>query len=133
MAGSVSFSGPFFTQGAMVLDRMVRDIVTGVTKETEQRVRILGQSMFRYADKSHHQVPGKWRSQIHSQFRGDEGIVTDGGIVYGPWLEGTGSRNRTTRFKGYRMWRTTLQNMERSGAREVYRPIVDRAVRELNG
>jgi hypothetical protein len=22
-------------------------------------------------------------------------------VIYGPWLEGTGSRNRTTRFKGY--------------------------------
>lgn len=28
-------------------------------------------------------------------------IVTTGDAMYGPWLEGTGSRNRTTRFKGY--------------------------------
>lgn len=27
--------------------------------------------------------------------------VDDGGVVYGPWLEGVGSRNATTRFKGY--------------------------------
>lgn len=133
MPATVTLSGPFFHSGPVILDRMVRDIVAGVTKETEQRVRILGQSMFRYADKSHHQVPGKWRNSVHGVVRGDEGIIDDGGIIYGPWLEGVGSRNRTTRFKGYRMWRTTLQNMERSGAREVYRPIVDRAVRELNG
>jgi hypothetical protein len=31
-------------------------------------------------------------------------LVHDRGIVYGPWLEGTGSRNRTTRFKGYHAW-----------------------------
>lgn len=29
--------------------------------------------------------------------------VTDHGVVYGPWLEGTGSRNYpVTRFRGYR-------------------------------
>ncbi len=34
--------------------------------------------------------------------------VWDGGQsgpVYGPWLEGVGSRNRTTRFKGYHAFR----------------------------
>ncbi len=132
MPTSVTFSGPLFDgRGPVIVDRMVRDIASSVTREAGRRVQILGQSMFRYADKSHHQVPGKWRSNIHPETRGNEGIVTDSGIVYGPWLEGVGSRNSTTRFKGYRMWRTTFQNMDRSGAAEVYRPIVDRAVREL--
>lgn len=27
--------------------------------------------------------------------------VDDNGVIYGPWLEGVGSRNKTTRFKGY--------------------------------
>lgn len=34
--------------------------------------------------------------------------VWDGGLagpVYGPWLEGVGSRNETTRFKGYHAFR----------------------------
>ena len=30
------------------------------------------------------------------------GKVHDRDIVYGPWLEGTSERNRTTSFKGYR-------------------------------
>lgn len=38
-------------------------------------------------------------------------VVHDRGIVYGPWLEGTSSRNQSTRFKGYaslrRAWQTT--------------------------
>lgn len=131
---TVSRSGPLLSgTRKVIIDRMVRDIADGVTREAGRRVQVLGQSMFRYADKSNHHVPGKWRSRIHAESRGNEGIVTDSGIVYGPWLEGVGSRNQTTRFKGYRMWRTTFQNMDRSGAREVYRPIVDRAVRELNG
>src|SRR3990172_8731549 len=28
-----------------------------------------------------------------------------GGPVYGPWLEGVGSRNNTTRFRGYHAFR----------------------------
>lgn len=36
-------------------------------------------------------------------------VITDqgpkGGALYGPWLEGTGSRNKTTRFKGYKNFR----------------------------
>src|SRR6266568_1058040 len=31
--------------------------------------------------------------------------IHDGGIVYGPWLEGTSKRNNSTRFKGYHLWR----------------------------
>lgn len=31
--------------------------------------------------------------------------VNDSGVIYGPWLEGTSERNRTTRFKGYASFR----------------------------
>ncbi len=41
-------------------------------------------------------------------------VVTDGGVVYGPWLEGTGSRNSSTRFKGYASFRRALQETEGS-------------------
>jgi hypothetical protein len=33
-------------------------------------------------------------------------------VVYGPWLEGTSERNRSTRFKGYRLWRKTAQRLQ---------------------
>jgi hypothetical protein len=36
-----------------------------------------------------------------------------GGPVYGPWLEGVGSRNATTRFKGYRAFRKAAAALER--------------------
>lgn len=41
--------------------------------------------------------------------------VWDGGLagpVYGPWLEGVGSRNNTTRFKGYHAFRKAAQALE---------------------
>jgi hypothetical protein len=36
--------------------------------------------------------------------------VHDRGVVYGPWLEGTSSRNRTTRFRGYSSLRRARQS-----------------------
>lgn len=42
--------------------------------------------------------------------------VWDGGLagpVYGPWLEGVGSRNNTTRFKGYHAFRKAAHALDR--------------------
>ena len=51
--------------------------------------------------------------RVHSGAAGAE--VWDGGQagpVYGPWLEGVGSRNETTRFKGYHAFRKAAQALE---------------------
>jgi len=40
-------------------------------------------------------------------------LITDGGCIYGPWLEGVGSRNATTRFKGYASFRKTAQWLQK--------------------
>jgi hypothetical protein len=37
-------------------------------------------------------------------------VVHDRGIIYGPWLEGVGSRNQSTRFKGYASLRRAFQS-----------------------
>jgi len=49
-----------------------------------------------------HNVQGKVESNLHA-------LITDNGVCYGPWLEGVGSRNETTRFKGYNSFRRTAQ------------------------
>jgi hypothetical protein len=54
-------------------------------------------------------VEGKLDRPLH-------GIVHDSNAIYGPWLEGTGSRNQTTRFKGYAMFRRTTQQLERESS-----------------
>ena len=41
-----------------------------------------------------------------------ETIVTSDLATYGPWLEGTGSRNETTRFKGYHSFRLASRELE---------------------
>lgn len=38
--------------------------------------------------------------------------VHDRDVVYGPWLEGTSERNKTTRFKGYAAFRRGAQAVQ---------------------
>lgn len=67
------------------------------------------------------------RGTFHSSFKNPTGYyesnvrikngneVWDGGLggpVYGPWLEGVGSRNNTTRFKGYHAFRKASQALD---------------------
>jgi hypothetical protein len=60
---------------------------------------------------------GYYQSFIQTERKVDsteinDGWPTSGTPVYGPWLEGTGSRNSpVTRFKGYRTFRLVAQRM----------------------
>ena len=65
--------------------------------------------------KGHGLQTGHYRRSIHGQLHGRfSAEVNDSGVVYGPWLEGVGSRNATTRFKGYAMFRRAHQRVERA-------------------
>lgn len=59
---------------------------------------------------------GYYESQIQTDRSGEGARINDGGVVYGPWLEGVGSRNRTTRFKGYFTFRQVTQRIQDSAA-----------------
>jgi len=67
-----------------------------------------------------------YETQIVNDRRGADEVVHDRGIVYGPWLEGVGSRNRTTRFKGYFSFRRARQAVQ-----ERVPATVDRVLRDL--
>jgi hypothetical protein len=54
---------------------------------------------------------GRYSSTIHAQKAALNAEILDG-TVYGPWLEGVGSRNATTRFKGYHTFRKTTQKVQ---------------------
>jgi hypothetical protein len=64
-----------------------------------------------------------YETQIIQQQRDGKEVVHDRGIVYGPWLEGTSSRNATTRFKGYASFRKA-----RNSVRQLAPAIVNRVV-----
>lgn len=68
-----------------------------------------------------------YRTRIAAVKTGGRWEVTDQGVLYGPWLEGTGSRNRTTRFKGYFTFRWVKQQVDRNAQRiaeRVLRPFL---------
>lgn len=56
---------------------------------------------------------GRYSRAIHAVSYGSRHEVSDGGMVYGPWLAGVGSRNKKTRFKGYAHWRRSTQRLAR--------------------
>jgi hypothetical protein len=55
-------------------------------------------------------TPYYW-TKIDVERRGNNAVVTDQGVVYGPWLAGVSRRNSTTRFKGYQHWRRATQRL----------------------
>jgi hypothetical protein len=59
-------------------------------------------------------------------------IDSDRQVVYGPWLEGTGSRNDTTQFKGYNAARMATQQLQ-GQVDTVLAPAVAALTRRLNG
>jgi hypothetical protein len=66
------------------------------------------------------------------QQTGDTMTVDDGGVIYGPWLEGTGSRNARSRFKGYSTFRRMAQKAQER-ASEAAAPAVNDLIARLNG
>lgn len=117
--------GPIFRPSA------VRSWTDRVTKEAE--VAVAEYALWRvkaYNANDFKNPTGHYRSRLHIVRRGVV-EVNDSGTIYGPWLEGTGSRNRTTRFKGYWHWRRTRQDVERQAGRIVQR-VVSRRLRDIS-
>lgn len=121
--GWVTTSGPLFNGEAdRLLDGMCDAIETDVGQAGVDLVRA------RLGEVLQHPT-GYYESHITTRPDGGDIDITDSGVVYGPWLEGTGSRNRTTRFKGYRTFRLTAQALDRRAegiAERVAEPYVRR-------
>jgi len=77
---------------------------------------------------------GYYRSRVVANRAGgsDAVLVTDQGVVYGPWLEGVGGRNKASRFKGYRTFRHVTEQISREAAKHA-QPAVDDIVKKLQG
>lgn len=63
----------------------------------------------------------------HVTYDPDPGRVTDGGVIYGPWIEGVSRRNARSRFKGYKTFRTVAQKV-RQDAPQLAERVIDRAL-----
>ncbi len=78
---------------------------------------------------------GNYRRNLNNRFarRGLTATLDDGGVVYGPWLEGTSRRNQTTRFKGYASFRRTKDWLNKSAVPKIIRAHLGKLRRGLGG
>ena len=116
--------GPLFDgKAAGILDRLESDLTETVAGKTVTEVtQRLGENL--------KNPTGYYVSRLQTERAGEDRLVTDGGVVYGPWLAGVSSRNQTSRFKGYTHWRRAAQSAQ--GKVDTWtRTVVDRRLREL--
>ena len=107
MAGFVTVRGPLFDgRAAHAAHDFCNDFETRYGREVENMVKARIHQVFRHPT-------GNYERHLQTVRSGAGVEVNDSNIIYGPWLEGTGSRNRTTRFKGYATFRLVAQRAER--------------------
>ena len=84
-----------------------------------------------HLDRSLQKPTGYYRSKIIVDRRKIYRGITDQGGIYGGWLEGVTSRNKTSRFKGYRTFRLVKQELaQRSTA--IAAPLVAQFINDMN-
>lgn len=71
-----------------------------------------------------------YETQVTVQRLSGSDVVHDRGIVYGPWLEGTSSRNASTSFKGYAAFRRGAEAV-RAKLPALTRSVIDRWTRRM--
>ena len=128
--------GPIFDRPTAEIRRGVQGIVQAVVEEGEQELdRVLKKRpvgvylSIAEAGKGKASI-GTYASNVHGRVKNLHGRIDDGGSLYGPWLEGVGRRNLTTRFKGYASFRKTSQYLQKN-FRRIAGPAIQRLVERL--
>jgi hypothetical protein len=117
-------SGPLFDgDPGRIIDDAVREIDQQVGQEAEQDLR------GRFGHVLRHPT-GRYVSRLRVATQGSLVRVDDQRAVYGPWLEGTGSRNGSSRFKGYATFRIVRQQLD-AKARRIAEQVIARYVGRL--
>lgn len=121
----VRTSGPLFDGRARSAARRLR---VELQDTTAQRGLVLWRQTLQG---SLRHPTGRYEARLNVERGGPTDKVNDHRSVYGPWLEGTGSRNRTTKFKGYLSMRRAVQKLTTELPR-IFREIAPRYVRSMN-
>lgn len=126
-SAKVQFKGPFFQAAtrSRVLHQCEEDIRRDVEEQAVNLVQALLDAVLKHPT-------GYYRSRIKAA-RAPSGVtITDSRVIYGPWLEGTGSMNYpVTRFKGYHTFKRANMILPEK-AHAIARRHVTRAVLRLN-
>lgn len=125
--GDVKTSGPLFDGRAQAaFDRAASDIQHSVAGRAEDAARAnfaetirndrgVFLDSFKITDISHlyTSTSGKKSYSMPVTVTPGDSVVTTDLATYGPWLEGTGSRNMTTKFRGYNGFRKAAEQVNR--------------------
>lgn len=130
MPSSIHVSGPLFDGVA------VKELEAAVTA-VQQEVASYAEYQWQQNMNDSFQNPtGAYQSHVNILRREADLVVNDGfpgsGLLYGPWLEGVGSRNQTTRFKGYFALRRAANSVAQKTT-AIAKPIIDAFIAKANG
>ena len=137
----VKATGPIFKPGVnRLVDRLVNLMLRDLADKTEERLntRLRPKPKGVYlsvAEARKGQAnTGNYRRNINVKTQDLHVSINDGGVIYGSWLEGTSSRNQTTRFKGYGVFRETQTWIEKlQGSQQFRAKWIRRLKQELSG
>lgn len=122
----VTYSGPLFDGSSL-------RIVAAMMKAADKALGQAGVNLVELQLSNNLRNPsGFYQSQIRTDNKSTGAVISDGGVIYGPWLEGTGSRNRTTKFKGYSSFRKAGQQLNQA-AEYITQQAISQYVKQLNG
>ena len=134
----VEVSGPLLKKGAKLtrdaMEDAVQELVELGIDRLHRGLRPRPAGLYKSAAQAQKgkASTGNYRRNVHGEVQGLTGRIDDGGVIYGPWLEGTSSRNQTTRFKGYGAFRLTAQWLEKK-ADDVLEKHTRKAAKRLRG
>lgn len=123
---STSQKGTIFSASATqaAARRMTVGINEAIAQEGVNRLLKMARADFK-------NPTGHYESLVEVEKRQTYRGVWDNNAIYGGWLEGVSSRNKTTRFKGYRLFRRTKQELDRDKL-ALSQKYVTQFTRELN-
>lgn len=123
---SIKTSGPVFDGRANKALRQFREeVIKEVAQEGEKLVKRPLHTVLQHPT-------GYYESQIRAEQHGGSWTVNDSGVVYGPWLEGTGSRNApVTRFRGHKTFEKVKGQLNRK-TKSIGERVLQRYLRQMN-
>ena len=120
---TVESRGPVFdNRGKNIIQKVSRKFLQSIVELGEQRLdeilrpRPMGVYLSAQEAGKGKATTGNYRRNISGKVTGVMNLVgklDDGKVIYGPWLEGTSSRNQATQFKGYASFRKTKDYMQK--------------------
>jgi hypothetical protein len=122
----VKKEGPLF-------DGRAQAAVTRFTRDSTKVLTQVGTDMVKLKYGARIRVnTGTFLGRITGEVSGTIGRIYTKYILYGYWLEGVGSQNATTRFKGYWAYAETFLELD-SRSLEILKPLIDKMIREMGG